>query len=451
MKRIHLLLLTICSISQLYSQTVDLHFPHFAGDEWYWTAFRGNKQDTLATGKLDEAGKAKLVLPGNYKGYRGMTQWLLAKGGGLTMIVAGGEHFSVSCAEAQPSEASIIYRNTSENSYLNGRYKRQQDILARIDAMRMAMEAYGPVNPPEGPQGAPRKGTDPLLDTFSAELQKQQRAYDLLQTETANNPLYAARFAQIVDLTRGLPPSLSSNQSENEKQMKDFIINRMDIGALYTSGHWGSIWSQWLSWYTYDADNHLQDLIPDAKHLLERIQSDEVYAALAEELVIACEKQNWHDREIELAFYLLNADRIKEPSGRIEALYTLLKVRKGAKAPALVQGALPKNKTILAFYDSGCGSCTVQMSQLAEQYQELKKKGYEVVSVSADNDKGMFETYAAKLPWKDKYCDFEGFAGKDFINYGIIGTPTFYVLDARGVVLGRYAAVEDLMKIQKEE
>ena len=84
------------------------------------------------------------------------------------------------------------------------------------------------------------------------------------------------------------------------------------------------------------------------------------------------------------------------------------------------------------------------MSKLAEKYTELKKRGYEVVSISADNDKTMFDIYAAKLPWKDKYCDFEGFAGKDFRNYGVMGTPTFYVLDAKNIVQGRHARVEDI-------
>jgi hypothetical protein len=430
MKRTNLLVLIIFSISQLYSQTVDLHFPHFAGQEWYWTAFRGNKRDTLATGTLNDAGRVKLTLPGSHRNYRGMTQWMLAKGGGLSMIVAGGEDFSVSCAEAQPSQENIIYKNTSENNYLNSRYHRQQDILGKIDAMRMATEVY-------------KKDTD-LLSIFNTELQKQQRAYDLLQSETASNPLYAARFAGIVDLTRGLPQSLPSVHAENEQQMKDFIVNLLNMEDLYTSGHWEGVIEQWMSWYVYDKGKHLSQLVPDAKQLLSRTKPDEVYAALAEKIIASCEKQNWHDQEIELAFYLLNENRIRQPAGKIESLYTLLKIRKGEKAPNLTQGALPGKKTILAFYDSGCGNCTVQMSKLAEQYPGLKKKGYEVVSIAADNDRVMFENYAARLPWKDRYCDFEGFAGRDFRNYGVMGTPTFYVIDGQGMIQGRYARVEDI-------
>jgi hypothetical protein len=85
-----------------------------------------------------------------------------------------------------------------------------------------------------------------------------------------------------------------------------------------------------------------------------------------------------------------------------------------------------------------------KLKKLAKQYPGLKKKGYEVVSIAADNDRVTFENYAARLPWKDRYCDFEGFAGKDFRNYGVIGTPTFYVIDGQGMIQGRYARVEDI-------
>jgi hypothetical protein len=201
---------------------------------------------------------------------------------------------------------------------------------------------------------------------------------------------------------------------------------------------------QFTDWYIYNEENKGL-FIPDVIRLLGRIQSDEVYAGLAEKVIAACEKQNWHDQEVELAFFLLNDDRIKEPEGKIASLYTMLKIRKGGKAPALTQGILPGKKTILAFYDSGCGLCTTQVNKLAELYPQLKRQGYEVISLSADSDKGAFDVYAGNFPWKGKYCDFEGFAGKDFLNYGIIGTPTFYLLDVKGIVQGRYARVEDIL------
>lgn len=426
-----LLLIALCAMCCLgmKAQRAELYFPHFAGKQFDWYRFEGNRNDTLVSGTIAADGRLSLSLPDSLHHYRGLTRWLLRSGGGLDLIFSGGENFTVSCTEAQPSDENIIYSGSLENTYLSARFGRQQHILGKIDAMRMATEVY--------------KDDSSLLPIFSAELSKQEQAYNRLQQQTVLDTLYAARLSEVVNVTMGLPPVFSGDNEESGKQYHSFVVNDLDMEALYTSGHWSGVLEQFLSWYTQNEKNRPL-LVPDVISLLNRIRSEQAYTALAEKVVTACEKLNWHDQELELAFYLMNDDRIGEPSGRIANLYTLLKVRKGAKAPALVNGKLPAKKTILAFYDSGCGNCTTQMMELARLYPQLRKQGYEVVSVSADSDKGLFLAYASQLPWVDKYCDQQGFAGKDFVNYGIIGTPTFYILDAKGIVQGRYAQVEDM-------
>lgn len=143
--------------------------------------------------------------------------------------------------------------------------------------------------------------------------------------QTAFDTLYAARLTEVVNVTMGLPPALSGDNKESDKRFHGFVPNDPDMGALYTSGHCSGVLEGFLSCYIQNEKNrHL--LIPDVISLL---------------------------------------NRIREPSGRIANLYTLLKVRKGAKDPALINGKLPDKKTILAFYDSGCGNCTTQMMELA--------------------------------------------------------------------------------------
>jgi hypothetical protein len=428
MKRIFLLLFTPFTLVGAYSQSVALDFPHFAGRQYHFLAFRGDGKDTIASGKLDGQGRAKLVLPDRMSDFRGMTQWQLTGGGGLDMIFAGGEDFSVSCPEAQPSEETIVYTGTRENVYLNRRYHRQQDILGKIDAMRMAAEAY--------------KDNSELLPVFSSELRNQEQAYTLLQEETAANPLYAARFAQIVDVSRGLPPVLAPSHEEIVGLLKDFVLYRLDIEALYTSGHWMGALEQLMNWYSYKEENR-QAFTTDMIRLLNRTLPDEVYAALSEKIIAFCEKKGWHDQEEQLAYFLQNDGRIKEPKGKVASVYTLLKGSKGSKVPALSQGALPKGKVLLVFYESGCNACENEMQQLRGNYPLLREKGYQVVSVAADRDEQVFRNTSEGFPWMAKYCDFQGFSGTDFKNFGVIGTPAFYVIDEQGVLQGRYARLYD--------
>jgi hypothetical protein len=458
MKSFILLFFTTFTAAGAYGQTVALDFPHFAGSEWTFTAFRGEKRDTLATGTLDAGGRAVLRMPASHRNYRGMTQWLLAKGGGLSMIVAGGENFSVSCAEAQPSEENIIYKNTSENNYLNSRYKRQQDILGKIDAMRMAVEAYGPLNPPLGTSQALSDGSaqvplegisvrrsegEAIRGLFQEELQKQEQSYKLLQAETASNPLYAARFAQVVDVTRGLPPVPASGPDEIAGLLNDYVLDSLDLDALYTSGHWAGVLEQLMDWYSYKEENRAA-FIPAMTRLVKRALAEEVYAALAGQVTVFCEKKGWHDQELEFAFFLLNDDRIREPEGKVASLYTLLKLRKGSKAPALSRGSFPGGNVLLVFYESGCNACDNELQQLKGNYSLLREKGYEVVSISADKEEQIFRNTSDTFPWRARYCDFRGFSGTDFTNYGVMGTPTFYVIDGKGMIQGRYARVEDI-------
>ena len=180
--------------------------------------------------------------------------------------------------------------------------------------------------------------------------------------------------------------------------------------------------------------------------LLERADSDRIYTTLAENLFAICETMGWNDLEEQLAYYLINSGRIENPAGKLKLLMTVYKLKTGGEAPALTQGALPAGKVLLVFYETGCGNCTTEMQQLKDNYPLLKEKGYEVVSVSADVDKNIFENTAGSFPWKDKYCDLQGFQSPDFENFGIIGTPTFYVIE-NGIVQGRYARLEDMEKL----
>lgn len=247
----------------------------------------------------------------------------------------------------------------------------------------------------------------------------------------------------IDDITRGVSPRPFYNWDDNDIQMKNFVLKELDLNILYSSGHWETVLDIFTSWYINEEISRA-NLIPDIKLMLSRTLIDKVYTNFAEYIFKICEQYNWQDEQLELGFFLLNDNRIKAPSGKLTALYTLLKIKKGALAPQLTLGQLSKAKTILAFYDSGCGNCTLQMNKLAELYPNIINQGYEVISVSADSDKGRFEIYAEKLPWTKKYFDENGFAGKDFLNYSVVDTPTFYLLDENNIVQGRYVSIDDI-------
>ncbi|MDR1764384.1 MAG: hypothetical protein LBR64_10635, partial [Dysgonamonadaceae bacterium] len=80
------------------------------------------------------------------------------------------------------------------------------------------------------------------------------------------------------------------------------------------------------------------------------------------------------------------------------------------------------------------------------RYNLLKDNRIRVISIAADVNRGLFEETAQKLVWQDNLCDFRGFDGENFVNYGVVGAPTLVLIDKDGIVRGRYARIEELLR-----
>ena len=412
--------------SAVSAQTISLYFPHFAGAEYNFYLFQGVASDTIQRGSIGEDGSLILTIPDRYKGYKGMSRWLLRNGGGLDFVI-NGKDFSVSCTEANPNDDNIIYEGNPENDFIRQRYPFQQQLLEKIDVIRATQRVYQ---------------TDTLSNIYQAiedELKLLKETFRQYQQENQESLLYAAHYLRISDFLNYTPLySLSDTEEEHKIEMLRFVEKELNMEALFTTGLWKNVIQQ--SAGLYENGN---GFIPAMITKLQQTTSLLVYEQLAEALVSICEQHSWDEQEEQLTYFLINNGRIKNPTGKLKQVMTLYKLAKGNKAPNLLQGKLPKSKLLLVFYESGCGSCVNEIQQLKEKYALLKEKGYEVVSVSADTDMPIFKHTSESYPWKAKYCNGEGFAGKDFQNYGIIGTPTIFVLDKKGVIQGRYARLVD--------
>ena len=96
------------------------------------------------------------------------------------------------------------------------------------------------------------------------------------------------------------------------------------------------------------------------------------------------------------------------------------------------------------FYEPGCGHCETAIAALKRHYQELTAKGFKIIAIASDVDAEGFKETASTFPWATTYCDLKGFSGVNFMNYGVIGTPTMYVLDSKGIIIQKPATVDEL-------
>lgn len=100
------------------------------------------------------------------------------------------------------------------------------------------------------------------------------------------------------------------------------------------------------------------------------------------------------------------------------------------------------DKTVLVFYKSGCGPCEELLGQLPAVYQRMKDSGMRIIAISSDADIPSFMEHAQDFPWERSYCDLQGTQGVNFKSYGVIGTPTLFVIDKQGKIIEKPSGVD---------
>jgi hypothetical protein len=412
MKQLKLLFSILLLGGNVFAQTVRLDFPHFAGKEYIYCLVKADINDTIQKGVLDSQGQAVLTIPKSHSGYRGIGMFRLTEGGGLDIVLNNEKNFTIRCLEAQPSDDNIEYIVSPENTFIRGNYKKREDILNKFGIARAVVEIYSPENS--------------LSIAFQQEIQRLEAAYEALYAEGSQSPLWAARLWDIHNFLRGLTSRLNPTEEEVLQELIDFAVKRMDMKALYTSSLWNMSLEQWMDMELRRDSNIV--LLQHTQELLSRTarsSSKEIYRALLNKIIALYTKAEKGDLLLNLEI-----DNLLETGNIAPAL-----VKKGSQ--------FTPTRTLIVFHESGCINCENEVMQIVGNYPIIKKKGYDVISVSADRDSNIFETSTQKFPWKEKICDFEGFDGVNFKNYFVFGTPTILIIDKGGKIQGRYSRLID--------
>ena len=440
MKKLILPFFLLCTL-QSFSQTITLEFPYFAGKTYDFTIFQGEKRITLKADAIPQGGKVQLIIPEEYKDYKGMATWYLtnsATGGGLDLVI-NNEDFSVSCLDSIPNEKNIIYKNTTENLFDKANYKKQQALFEKHDAMLATKRAYDTKSE--------------LYKIANKEYNSLIKQYEAHSKALSSSTLYAAKFRQIVNLTMGIGPKITLDENEKARDINDFMVNELDYEVLYTSNHWGGIIGNWVQLQKIVIKDDAK-MVADATTILNRIQTDKLYTDYVIDLTKELTREGKDNVVIALIEPVKKSNRLLNYDG----VLNIYKQDLTGKAPDLVlptsEGStqttvlktdeLNSKYTLLLFYQSECGHCETAIASLKSKYSELTAKGFKIVSIAGDLDANTFATTAASFPWSAKYRDVEGMNGINFQNYAVIGTPTMYVLDSKGVIVQKPATVEEI-------
>ena len=404
MKKIHFIFIFILLLSAGVQGKTVIRFklPAAANLNYCFALEKGSARDTVAKGAFDAQGNARISLP---KDYRGVAKLLFDgnKKPMLNMIVNGEK--SVTVSSQRDDLDSLTYTHSPENETLQ-RFIRQQNELPSQYASVLSHER----------------------DLIIPDIRKQQleQDYDNLSAEITTTPLYAGRIMQILRYLTSAGSSLKQTADEAKEELNRFFVRELNFNDLYVSGFWTMMFNVWYE-NNISEDDSL--LVADARTMLNRTADKEMNRTLTQAVINTLSRYSRRE-------YLL-------PPIFSDIKYPVI----GQPAPDIITGTdsiKPRNALIM-FYESDCGNCQNELHQLIEKYDLLRDNHVRVITVSADTDKDLFEYMAQKMVWQDNYCDFKGFDGVNFINYGVAGTPTFILIDKEGIVRGRYARMSEII------
>lgn len=162
-------------------------------------------------------------------------------------------------------------------------------------------------------------------------------------------------------------------------------------------------------------------------------------------------------------FALLNTDIQESAAGQElkEQMEVGRRSMVGAKAPGFSQPdengtavsleAFRGKYVLVDFWASWCGPCRAESPNLVKAYQQYQAKGFEIFSVSLDDNRAKW----LKAIQDDGYTwkqagDLKGWQNEAARLYGVQGIPFNFLLDANGVVVARNLRGEELEKKLQE-
>jgi len=403
----------------LAAQTIEFNLPELAGRDYTANIFQGMTSDTIQRGVFDANGKLRFTMPEKHKNYAGILRFSF--GQGSQNFVMNGESFSVSL---NPMFDDVLYTGSTENEYLKKQFQYLQALFGKMDIVFRGTMIYA---------------DDPNMSkTFQQEAGRLNEIYVERQTAGKSSKLYSEKYIRFIEFMNGYGSRYFSPDKEAEKMadLDSIFRTELDMDALYTSGLWNHVIS--ATFNLYPPKQFGEVMLAKFK----QIRSQEVFNVLTNDIVTICEQFGWNEAENVLFPYLVESGRIEDPHGRLYILYALSKIKPDDKAPALSKQKDLAN-SLLIFYESGCSNCHQQLDELMSNYETIKKKGIRVISISADTSAEVYEHHSKPFPWNDKLCDFQGFEGENFKAYGVVATPTIYVIDKKGKIINRYATIVD--------
>lgn len=432
MKKIILSFLSILFCLSAFGQEVMLSAPLLADRQAKLYYYQGAKVDSLLS-VIDASGNVSFNIP--LGDYNGMAVLIVDGAGGVNAIVAE-PIVSLACNAETLSNETVDFSKSVENSFLAHIFK-MHTLYMQQESWLKAGETIYP-------------DSSMLIDLLQSELVKVKASMSTLKKEIEESKLYAARYYHLVNFINRIFEVEQKRDAEGVKQLCQDMEESLDIPTLYTSGRlWNNALRSYVSLFnrTMPENTKQQEYATSVLKTIQRLPAPSFEAYIAD-CITEIQRYGWGEAQDKIIGGLLTKyEGFTSSYPVIQRAIGAYHVNNNKQLPPIVGLAKTEetfNKMLVVFHDSDCVTCTNEMNRLTVLYPSLQEKKIRVISIAADTDKHKYETETKRFPWKDKLCDFKGFTGENFVNYNVIGSPSFYLIDVEGKLLGMYFNTKDL-------
>ncbi len=111
-----------------------------------------------------------------------------------------------------------------------------------------------------------------------------------------------------------------------------------------------------------------------------------------------------------------------------------------------------KGKVVLIdFWATWCGPCVAELPNVIAAYNKLHEKGFEIVGISLDGDKGRLTNFIKEknMPWP-QYFDGKGWDNEIATRYGIRSIPAMWLVGKDGKLVSTNVRGQLEAMVEKE-
>jgi peroxiredoxin len=103
---------------------------------------------------------------------------------------------------------------------------------------------------------------------------------------------------------------------------------------------------------------------------------------------------------------------------------------------------------VIRFWADWCKYCEGEMKAIENVYQRHKSKGLEVLAINAGQDKATIDTFVKKVGFT--YPTLLDEKSNIARSYGVVGLPTTYFVDAKGVIRAKIIGEADEATFERQ-